>query len=520
MNGRSRPASRRTSLRLAAVGAVALAACGQTQIIERVVEVPVERPASPAPAPPTPAAPAATPTPEVRVVEKTVEKIVEKIVEKPVEVIRVVTRLVVVTVTPDPTPTPAITAVRFATTDVSGARRLTTTQALDDFQRAHPNVLVKSEPIGPGFLERLRVEVEARAAAHLVAGERDDLFPAAAAGVVVEVTDAIEKAVADRDTLTAAPGTVSLDGEGWFGLPYRAIQGVWLANLTLFESAGVAPPADGYGREDAEELAAQIDRVNSIDWGINVPNDPFWGWGPLALASLARSSFWDARGLTAFAAPGSIGGPAWGSRLGIELDIAPTPGGLERIGQRPIDAPTMFRNGRVGFGPLTTDAIATLAEQAVARFSVDVIPGPTTGFLKQAPVPLATSSHLVTRTALDENRVEAAVTLAAYLAGPEVQSLAAARKAWVPVHPEARADGTYTAPVGTNLAGLSRVLDEHEFATPVGFSAGWSAFETTLRRELASAYEGALALDDEWPRAVEAAIAAKDAAAAELGSST
>ncbi len=207
MNGRSRPLSRRTSLRLAAgaVGAVALAACGQTRIIERVVEVPVERPASPSPAAAAADSPAAPPTPEVRVVEETVEKIVEK----PVEVPRVVTREVVVTVTPDPTPTPAITAVRFATTDASGTRRLTTIQALSDFERRHPNVLVKSESIGPGFLERLRLEVEARAAAHLVAVERDDLFPAAAAGVVFEATEAIDKAVADRDALTAAPGTVS-----------------------------------------------------------------------------------------------------------------------------------------------------------------------------------------------------------------------------------------------------------------------------------------------------------------------
>lgn len=199
---------------------------------------------------------------------------------------------------------------------------------------------------------------------------------------------------------------------------------------------------------------------------------------------------------------------AWVVRLGLELGVAPTAQALARLGQRFSTANYPFSGGRVGFVPATTDDLPRLAAIAGSRFAFDVIPAPL-GFGGQPTlVPLGARSHAVTRTAADEVRVTTAVDFIAYLADAATQTLAGQRGAWLPVHADARTRDVYGMADGLSQRNLGRVLDAHQFATPVGYRAGWSAFATTLRAELAPVFDGALSPADGLARGLPAAEAA------------
>lgn len=65
----------------------------------------------------------------------------ERVVEVEKIVSKVVTERVVVSVAPPPSL--SLTAIRFATLDTTGARRLVTAQAVQTYESTQPSVLVK-----------------------------------------------------------------------------------------------------------------------------------------------------------------------------------------------------------------------------------------------------------------------------------------------------------------------------------------------------------------------------------------
>ena len=276
-------------------GAAALAACRETQVIEKVVtqtvekivEVPVDRVVE-----------KIVEVPVDRIVEKIVQvpvdRVVEKIVEVPVD--RIVEKIVtvevekvvevpveetVVVVTPEPTPAPIYAEIRFVTDHTAGPRGASMQWGLARFAEKRPDVFVNLEPAA-NLIDDLAIQFAAGTAPHVALLSQADFLRFYEEGAFTEITEELAKRddfvpedyyfLPDAYTFnhidhSFPPPPLMTDPQ--FGMPFQIGISGFVANLSLAEAAGVTlPDSDGgWTWDDWTEWDAKMTDPDTATYG-------------------------------------------------------------------------------------------------------------------------------------------------------------------------------------------------------------------------------------------------------------
>ncbi len=299
------------SAALGVSGAAALAACGDTQVVTKVVpvervvykEVEVER----------------VVTQEIekivtrevtRVVhqETPVEKIVEfeRVVEVPVTrfVEKVVTQEVEkITVVEKPPQRPRA-VIRLATDHGSGARGTTMDWALEEFRQQFPHIVVRLEPTGEQYAETFGVLIAAGIQPELALLDGGFLNAWVHRGGFTRIDGALSKhpdwdptnwyappdemsvgQFDDDRSARPAPHTAGYEG-AMFGLPYQGNINGAIYNFTLLEDKGVPMPVEGsfHLEREAQDLFAQTTDPEAGTYGLRMHSNAWLIWGSWARA--------------------------------------------------------------------------------------------------------------------------------------------------------------------------------------------------------------------------------------------
>ena len=274
-----------------AAGAVALAACGETQIVEveRIVtqEVPVER-----------------------IVEKMVpvERIVEKIVtrEVAVEVEKVVTREVqkIVEVA---APQQQISFIRYVSNHISGPRAKATQWALERFAQIEPNIHVRFEPAGH-LNDILGVQFAAGTAPDTTLSSQSLFIGFQEGDNWLEVTDLLDKNGLVREDYYFVPDDYTdnkidhsfpalqfMTGPQ-FGMPFQVAISGFLGNITLAEESGVELPQseNSWTWADWTEMDSKITNPDTDSYGTWARNDYEFQYMPQMYSNGLKKPFNDA----------------------------------------------------------------------------------------------------------------------------------------------------------------------------------------------------------------------------------
>ncbi len=278
-------------------GTVALAACGDKQVVTR--EVPVER--------------VVVKEVEVdRVVTRRVEKVVthevEKIlrhevaVEKVVE--NVVTKEVETTVEDDAMPQRPPAVLRLANDHTSGARGATMIWALKTFHQQFPHIAIKFEPPNYLYAETFSTLIEAGDQPELALLDGGFLNTWVHRGGFARIDGALNKhpdweptkwyAPPDEmsvgqfdDDRAARPAPHSRGYEGvMFGLPYQGNINGAVYNFTLLEDKGVPMPVAGsfHLEREAQDMFAQTTDPETGTYGLRMHPNAWLIWGSWARA--------------------------------------------------------------------------------------------------------------------------------------------------------------------------------------------------------------------------------------------
>ena len=296
-------------------GAIALAACGETQVVTK--EVPVEK--------------VVVREIEVeKIVTQQVEKVVtqevervvrqevpvervvevQKVVEVPVEVEEIVIQEVEKTVEVEKIvefeamPVRPTAVLRLANDHSSGARGATMNWALETFHQQFPHIAIKLEPPSHLYAETFSILIEAGAQPELALLDGGFLNTWVHRGGFARIDGALKKhpdwdpskwyAPPDEmsvgqfdDDRAARPSPHTTGYEGiMFGLPFQGNINGAVYNLTLLEAKGVPMPVEGsyHLERDAQDLFAQTTDAETGTYGLRMHPNAWLIWGSWARA--------------------------------------------------------------------------------------------------------------------------------------------------------------------------------------------------------------------------------------------
>ena len=291
-------------------GAIALAACGGTQVVTK--EVPVEK--------------VVVQEIEVeKIVTQQVEKVVtqevervvrqevpvervvevQKVVEVPVEVEKIVIQEVEKTVEVEKIveveamPVRPTAVLRLANDHSSGARGATMNWALDKFYQQFPHIAIKFEPPKPLYAETFSILIEAGAQPELALLDGGFLSTWVHRGGFARIDGALDKhpdwdptkwyAPPDEmsvgqfdDDRAARPAPHTMGYKGiMFGLPYQGNINGAVYNFTLLEDKGVPMPVEGsfHLEHHAQDLFAQTTDPETGTYGLRMHPNAWLIWG-------------------------------------------------------------------------------------------------------------------------------------------------------------------------------------------------------------------------------------------------
>ena len=278
-------------------GAVALAACGETQVVtvEKIVEkeVPVEKIVERE----VPVEKIVTQiiTKEVaveveKVVTRVVERVVEKVVEKVVEV--------------EAMPQRPRAVIRLANDHSSGARGAAMNWALDKFAAQFPHIAIKFEPQDHLYIDSFSIHIAAGTQAELALLDggffntwvhRDGF--ARIDGALAKHPDwDPSKWYSPPDEMTVgqfdddraarpAPHTTGYEG-AQFGMPYQGNINGKIFNFTMLEEKGIPMPIEGsfHLEREAADLFAQSTDPETGTYGLRMASNAWIVWGSWARA--------------------------------------------------------------------------------------------------------------------------------------------------------------------------------------------------------------------------------------------
>ncbi|MCY3958232.1 MAG: ABC transporter substrate-binding protein [Chloroflexi bacterium] len=299
-------------------GAVALAACGETQVVTK--EVPVEK----------------IVVQEVEVekivtqqvekvvtqevekvverevpVEKVVEvqKVVEVPVEKVVEVEKVVTKevqkVVEKVVQVERAPERITAVIRLANDHSSGPRGAAMLWALDRLQAELPHIAIKFEPQNHLYMESFAIHIAAGTQPELGLLDGGFFNGWVHRGGFARIDGALSKHpdwdptkwYAPPDEMTVgqfdddraarpAPHTTGYGGVAQFGMPYQGNINGKIFNFTLLEEKGIPMPVEGsfHLEREAWDLYMQASDPETGTWGLRMASNAWIVWGSWARA--------------------------------------------------------------------------------------------------------------------------------------------------------------------------------------------------------------------------------------------
>ena len=449
------------ALGVGTAGAAALAACGEPQVIEKIVTQTVQKIES------VPVEKIVTVEVE-RVVEKIITVPVEKIVIVPVEKIvtvkveRIVEKLVTVevekvveapvekvateVVTPEPTPVPPYGEIRFVTDHTAGPRGAAMQWGLERFAEQRPDIFVKLEPAA-NLIDDLAIQFAAGTAPHVALLSQADFLRFYEEGAFTEITEELAK----RDDFVPAdyyflpdaytfnhidhsfPPPPLMTGPQ-FGMPFQIGISGFVANLSLAEAAGVTlPDSDGgWTWDDWTEWDAKMTDPDTATYGTWARDDYEFQYMPQMYSNGMAKPFDDRLTRTMFDLPEA--GEAWEYLINkiFEHKASPPADQWRELGG---EYGNPFAAGKIGIWPsgrvyTTGYAVPRIKD----RFQWTLLPeliaargGPPGHSWQDQP-------NLVTNSAERDGLKEHSTALAVFLASEEYQSKVGIDRGHMPVH--------------------------------------------------------------------------------------
>ena len=277
-------------------GAVALAACGETQTQVVTKEVPVEK----------------VVVKEVEVVkvvtqqiEKVVTQEVAKIVEREVPVERVVEVEKVVEKVVEAMPQRPRAVIRLANDHSSGARGAAMNWALEKFHAEFPHIAIKFEPQDHLYVDSFSIHIAAGTQAELALLDGGFFNTWVHRGGFARIDGALNKHpdwdptkwYAPPDEMTVgqfdddraarpAPHTTGYGGVAQFGMPYQGNINGKIFNFTMLEEKGIPMPVEGsfHLEREAWDLYMQASDPEAGTYGLRMASNAWIVWGSWARA--------------------------------------------------------------------------------------------------------------------------------------------------------------------------------------------------------------------------------------------
>ncbi len=342
--------TRRTFLTSASVGAASvagaavLAACGETQVVEKVV---------------------------------TQEVVVEKIVTKEV--------MVEVPAAPAAPPQPAGDRITFSTDHAAGPRGKAMQWALRRFRDVRPDIRVNVLPATD--ITRMTIELAAGSGPQvaLMAGRAYQAL--VRDGGYADISEVTAKEGVDMDNYWLIPeghpghhpyeGSILYWGDRLYGMPYQTHAPGWSYNLDMLEAAGVAFPSEtgaSYTWRDLEEMAQQLTDEDAGVWGMQESPDWVMSWGGTAYSAGWPWWYSEAFDRSNYDHPAFVETMQWLWDLTHEMkvNVAPALGAEVRgeFGNPFVAGKAAIHNGSMYYGPSGSVA------QVGRRFTWSLGPAP------------------------------------------------------------------------------------------------------------------------------------------------
>ncbi len=419
-------------LGLGAAGAAVLAACGETQIVEKIVTVEVER-----------------------VVEKVVTQEVERVVEKivTVEIERIVRVPVKTdagqkepTVGPQPRPFRQTDHVAFETDHTAGPRGAAMQWGLQQFEKRQPSIEVRLYPSPPESTKSLALQFQAGSENHLVLLNQSAFLAFYAKGVFTEVTELLPKMGVVKEDYYFVPDTYTYNNVDHslpqptsmvgpqFGMPFQMAISGSVANASLAENAGVRLPSheDSWTWDDWTEWDLIMTDPETGTYGTWARDDYLFQYMPQMYSTGLKKPFDDGLTKTVFDKPQAL--KAWEyliNKIRVH-ETSPGPGETKALGG---EYGNPFAAGKIGIWP--SERVYTTGYEMARikdRFEWTLLPTVTAPGGGPAAHSWFEQPNVVTRGASRDGMVEASLALAVFLASEAYQRRVGIERGHMPVH--------------------------------------------------------------------------------------
>lgn len=342
--------------------------------------------------------------------------------------------------------------------------------AVQQFQDDHPDIELTVDTAGGN-------EIRTLVSADMAAGREPDVFlhwgtrdtaPYIEDGRLADLTEYLDENPDVNDRYEeGAFDSASWDG-GIYGLPIGAYSQVLLTNSAVFDAAGVAPPAD---EDDVLRAVDELVAADVIPFAVNGTGERY-----LFQLFLARELGTDGLNGVASGDVATKDAIATAAAKVMELkDHGAFPEGAESV--ETLQALQMYNSGQAAMFYNDAWTLGNLEDAVVKTTTLQNYPGDDVRTL-------AGSGYYVYISAdayADEARRDAALELAAYLAGPDVAE-ALVTESWnpVPFAEDAVSLDTAALPelVQEMLVTRTEAISSGEFADKLDEKLTAPAFET------------------------------------------
>ncbi len=388
---------------IGAAGAAVLAACGETQVVEKITTqiVNVEK-----------------------IVTREVEVQVEKIVQAPAAV-----------------PERGTVEFEFISDHVSGVRGKSTTWALETFRQVRPDIKIKFTPQSGNFVESFAIRIAAGSAPATALlswgffGSHQDSF--------TQINDVLDKnrnfdpaeIIYEPDAYTINydlefPFVDSFQGHA-FGLPYQGNVSGHYYNIDLYDQYGVPEPSEDwtYSNEWLNAAMQATDPDNNI-WGTRIGGGgDIHFWTPISWGFGAKQ-FISSDGVhTTLFEDGGDQGMQFAVDLIHDNRTSPPTDAQRELAGEFGDA---FSAGKIGAELRRGDAKGNAVISIGDRFRWALAPQPKGDVTGTVAVHRTNQGHYVLNSAERQGVVEEVVDFLVWMAGPQMQARAATDRGFLP----------------------------------------------------------------------------------------
>ena len=449
-----------------AAGAAALAACGETQVVEKVVE---------------------------RVVTQQVE--VEKIVEKVVT--REVEKVVQVEVAG---PQQEVSFIRYVSNHTSGPRAKANQWALERFAQIQPNIHVRFEPAGR-LSDILGVQFAAGTAPDTTLSSQSLFIGFKEGDNWLEVTELLDKHGLVREDYYFVPDDYTdnkidhsfpapqfMTGPQ-FGMPFQVAISGFVGNITLAEESGVELPTseNSWTWADWTEMDSKITNPDTDSYGTWARNDYEFQYMPQMYSNGLKKPFNDSLTMSMYDLPEAQEAMQYLVDKIFVHEASPPAELTKELGG---EFGNPFAAGRIGIWPSgrvysTGYAIPRITD----RFRWTLMPEvnvregmePGHGWNDQA--------NMVTATARTNGTEEASTLFVMFMAGEEVSDRVGIDRGHMPCHRDSIGKPESIAPPPEGMQWLKAYGDRTNTRHLYTFNE-WPAWNQQIRPITAKAFIG------------------------------